>query len=118
MSKGAARPADATQTPSPDPTALPDTPDVRAPESGNRADVASYAPVQQSPAEQVIFQRRRPQVVLATKALTVKVNVPVYKVIKNHGTNVGKSNQDIFTEALAMYMQVYGLKVESQDENA
>lgn len=47
---------------------------------------------------------------MATKSLTVKVDLATYKKLKSHGVDAGgKTNQDIFTEALAMYFSAYKL---------
>jgi hypothetical protein len=47
----------------------------------------------------------RPFVPLPTKSMTVKVDIESYKKLKTHGMNVGKTSQDIFVEALALYFK-------------
>ena len=42
---------------------------------------------------------------LATKSMTVKIDEVSYKKLKTHGLNIGKTSQDIFVEALAMYFK-------------
>lgn len=45
---------------------------------------------------------------LATKSITVKVDLATYRKLKNHGLDAGnKTNQDIFIEALALYFKSY-----------
>lgn len=48
---------------------------------------------------------------MATKSLTVKVDLETYDKLKHHGVSAGgKTNQDIFIEALAMYFKAYKLR--------
>lgn len=48
---------------------------------------------------------------MATKSLTVKVDVATYGKLKAHGGALGgKTNQDIFIEALELYFKKYGIK--------
>jgi hypothetical protein len=48
---------------------------------------------------------------MATKSLTVKVDLATYTKLKAHGgAQGGKTNQDIFVEALGLYFQKYGIK--------
>jgi cytoskeletal protein RodZ len=42
---------------------------------------------------------------VATKSMTVKIDAISYKKLKNHGTDIGKTSQDIFVQALAMYFK-------------
>jgi hypothetical protein len=42
---------------------------------------------------------------LATKSMTVKVDVDTYKKLKSHGIAIDKTSQDIFVAALAMYFK-------------
>jgi hypothetical protein len=42
---------------------------------------------------------------LATKSMTVKVDVDTYKRLKSHGIVIDKTSQDIFVAALAMYFK-------------
>jgi hypothetical protein len=42
---------------------------------------------------------------LATKSMTVKVDVDTYKKLKSHGIVIDKTSQDIFVAALAMYFK-------------
>jgi len=47
---------------------------------------------------------------MATKSLTVKVDLATYKKLKSHGVDAGgKTNQDIFVESLSMYFKAYKL---------
>lgn len=48
---------------------------------------------------------------MATKSLTVKVDVTTYGKLKAHGGALGgKTNQDIFIEALNLYFKKYGIQ--------
>ena len=48
---------------------------------------------------------------MAIKSLTVKVDLATYTKLKAHGgAQGGKTNQDIFVEALGLYFQKYGIK--------
>lgn len=42
---------------------------------------------------------------LATKSMTVKIDEVSYKKLKGHGLNIGKTSQDIFVAALALYFK-------------
>lgn len=46
---------------------------------------------------------------LATKSMTVKVDVDTYKKLKSHGIAIDKTSQDIFVLALAMYFKAHKL---------
>lgn len=48
---------------------------------------------------------------MATKSLTVKIDLATYTKLKAHGgAQGGKTNQDIFVEALGLYFRKYGIK--------
>jgi hypothetical protein len=42
---------------------------------------------------------------MTTKSMTVKIDGVSYKKLKTHGLNLGKTSQDIFVEALALYFK-------------
>lgn len=106
--KGEAKPADATKP-------------IEAPAVAPVAQSASQlAPVAELP--KVIEPVRPSPVVpapavqpatmpMATKSLTVKVDVATYGKLKAHGGALGgKTNQDIFIEALGLYFKKYGIQ--------
>lgn len=47
---------------------------------------------------------------LPTKSLTVKVDLPTYTKLKTHGAQMGKTNQEIFIEALFLYFKKHSIK--------
>lgn len=94
--KGAAKPVDATK-----PIEAPTAPSPAAANEGVQ-DVQPPKTFIPTPVE--VAQP------MATKSLTVKVDLATYKKLKSHGVDAGgKTNQDIFTEALAMYFSAYKL---------
>lgn len=44
-----------------------------------------------------------PVIIGPTKSMTVKIDEVTYKKLKMHGVDSGRSSQDIFVEALALY---------------
>lgn len=105
--KGEAKPADATK-----PIEAPAAPAQQsAPQSATAADQPKAAevvrPAQVAPAA-VVQPVAMP---MATKSLTVKVDVATYGKLKAHGGALGgKTNQDIFIEALGLYFKKYGIQ--------
>lgn len=105
--KGEAKPADATK-----PIEAPSTPSQQnAPqvlsvvEHSKASEVVR--PAQVAPAT-VVQPAAMP---MATKSLTVKVDVTTYGKLKAHGGALGgKTNQDIFIEALNLYFKKYGIQ--------
>jgi hypothetical protein len=52
-----------------------------------------------------------PAALLAMKNISVKVDIVTYKKLKRHGGDMdGKTNQAIFTEALALYFVKHNIK--------
>jgi hypothetical protein len=101
--KGEAKPADATKP-------------IEAPAVAPVAQSASQpAPVADQP-KVTETVRSAPAVQaatmpMATKSLTVKVDVATYGKLKAHGGALGgKTNQDIFIEALGLYFKKYGIQ--------
>lgn len=105
--KGEARPADATK-----PIEAPAAPTQQS------APQLSSAVEQPKAAEVVLPPQVAPTAVvqpaampMATKSLTVKVDVATYGKLKAHGGALGgKTNQDIFIEALGLYFKKYGIQ--------
>lgn len=96
-SKGDAKPADATKP-------------VEAPAAVQMPSQATPVSEQVKPVEAapVVQSTNLP---LATKSLTVKVDVATYGKLKAHGGALGgKTNQDIFIEALGLYFSKHGIK--------
>lgn len=107
VAKGDAKPADATkpieaqaapaQQGAPQPS-----PAVEQPKA---TEVVQSVPVATAPVGQPVAMP------MATKSLTVKVDFSTYGKLKAHGGAMGgKTNQDIFTEALKLYFKEYGIK--------
>jgi hypothetical protein len=46
-----------------------------------------------------------PVIVGPTKSMTVKIDEVTYKKLKMHGVDSGRSSQDIFVDALALYFK-------------
>jgi hypothetical protein len=66
--------------------------------------LAAIEPQQNQEAEKPVANGMQ----LATKSITVKVDLATYKKLKTHGLDArNKTNQDIFTEALALYFKAY-----------
>lgn len=61
----------------------------------------------ESVAESVVQVQKESPKLLATKSMTVKIDEVSYKKLKTHGLHLGKTSQDIFVEALAMYFKVH-----------
>ena len=105
--KGEAKPADATKP-------------IEAPAVPVQQSTPQPAPaVEQPKASEVVRPDQvapasvvQPSAVpMATKSLTVKVDVATYGKLKAHGGALGgKTNQDIFIEALKLYFKEYGIK--------
>lgn len=111
VSKGAAKPADATR-----PSEKFEPQNLSAPPTVIQPTVQeSLRPVAEGAASQPTFNQQKsieqmvkPSSNLGTKSLTVKVDGTTYVKLKEHGfKSGGKTNQDIFTEALAMYFEAY-----------
>ena len=105
--KGEAKPADATK-PIEAPAAAPQqsapqpAPAVEQPKTAEVVRPAQVAPAA------VVQPAALP---MATKSLTVKVDVATYGKLKAHGGALGgKTNQDIFIEALDLYFKKYGIQ--------
>lgn len=104
--KGAAKPADATKPIDP-PVASPSAavllPAIPT-EQAISADQMTQVPAA------VIEMPSLSNMPMATKSLTVKVDVTTYGKLKAHGGALGgKTNQDIFIEALGLYFKKYGI---------
>lgn len=96
VAKGAAKPVDATK-----PIAEVVAPAISITEEKSQ----EVLPIKVQPPTSI-----EAVVPMATKSLTVKVNLATYKKLKSHGVDAGgKTNQDIFVEALAMYFKAYNL---------
>lgn len=105
--KGAAKPADATKP-------------IDPPVASQVAVVSPPAVLSEQPktADQVtpvpadaIEMPQPANMPMATKSLTVKVDLTTYTKLKAHGgAQGGKTNQDIFVEALALYFKKYGIQ--------
>lgn len=104
--KGAAKPADATRP-------------IDSPVAPVAAVMPPAIPAQQpKPAEQLtqapaatIDMPQPANMPMATKSLTVKVDLTTYTKLKAHGgAQGGKTNQDIFVEALTLYFKKYGIQ--------
>jgi hypothetical protein len=123
VSKGAAKPADATKPAVPPVEAAPEA--KAKPQAPAEPVVASVvvpaavvaptpptvAPVVPSVSAVPAQVPQEAYSAVATKSLTVKVDLPTYTKLKTHGLAAGgKTNQDIFTEALTMYFKAYGIK--------
>lgn len=69
---------------------------IGSPESSSlpKAEAASYI-------EPAVVERNLP-----TKSMTVKIDEVSYKKLKTHGLHIGKTSQDIFVAALALYFKV------------
>lgn len=114
VSKGAAKPADATRAPEEvvdtgilAPRATEPTQPAVENRSSAKLDTSSASSDQQLPAA------KKQQVVNAvgTKSITVKVDGKTYDKLTTHGFNSGrKTNQAIFTEALGLYFEKYEIK--------
>ena len=100
--KGTAKPADATKPL--DPQAASPTAPLEQPPSVES--VAQAAPAAVIPTTPLVVNMP-----MATKSLTVKVDLATYTKLKAHGGALGgKTNQDIFVEALALYFKKYGIQ--------
>ena len=100
--KGTAKPADATKPIDPQAASL--TAPLEQPTSTES--VMQEAPVAVIPTTPLVVNMP-----MATKSLTVKVDLATYTKLKAHGGALGgKTNQDIFVEALALYFNKYGIK--------
>ena len=100
--KGTAKPADATKPI--DPQAASPTAPLEQPTSVES--VAQEAPAAVIPTTPLVVNMP-----MATKSLTVKVDLATYTKLKAHGGALGgKTNQDIFVEALALYFKKYGIQ--------
>lgn len=101
--KGTAKPADATKPI--DPQAVSPTAPLEQPTTSTES-VMQEAPVAVIPATPLVVNMP-----MATKSLTVKVDLATYTKLKAHGGALGgKTNQDIFVEALALYFKKYGIQ--------
>jgi len=101
--KGAAKPADATRPIDP-PVAAVMPPAIPA----QQPKIAEQ--VTQAPAATIDIPQPA-NIPMATKSLTVKVDLTTYTKLKAHGgAQGGKTNQDIFVEALALYFKKYGIQ--------
>lgn len=107
--KGQARPVDATKPVIP----------AAAPQTATEPLAAASSPQPPRPAEKeptmapAVTNPVPPaaNLPMATKSLTVKVDLATYTKLKAHGgAQGGKTNQDIFVEALGLYFQKYGIK--------
>jgi hypothetical protein len=92
--KGQAKPTNLTETPLP--VALPAT-DPSMIESVTHSVAAQNFPN--------AIENTEPSPTLATKSMTVKVDVATYKRLKSHGIAIDKTSQDIFVAALALYFK-------------
>ena len=102
--KGAAKPVDATK---------PVAAAVDSPNTKQESSTASSKPADAiSETSQNSVSTVPPQnIPMATKSLTVKVDLTTYIKLKAHGgAQGGKTNQDIFVEALELYFQKYNIK--------
>lgn len=105
--KGAAKPADATKPIDP-PVASPSAAAVPLPAIPTEQAIPADQMTQISAA--VIEMPSQSNMPMATKSLTVKVDVTTYGKLKAHGGALGgKTNQDIFIEALGLYFKKYGI---------
>jgi hypothetical protein len=78
------------------------TPQHQQPESKPKAEKNDTMPAAQSPVTEVA------QGAAMAKSITVKVDGLTYRKLKQHGLDMGnKTNQDIFTEALALYFKAH-----------
>lgn len=103
VQKGEAKPIGTADPPKPSPeqTALiPEEPTQLIPEE------TPVSPIPKTEAKPLPSQA----VPLPTKSLTVKVDLPTYTKLKTHGAQVGKTNQEIFIEALFLYFKKHGIK--------
>ncbi len=107
-SKGEAKPSDATKpVESPLGVAVEQVPPLSLPAEGESNAAAMASPIQQASA----LVGQPANLPMATKSLTVKVDVATYGKLKAHGGALGgKTNQDIFIEALVLYFNKYGVK--------
>lgn len=104
--KGEAKPADATKPieapAAPSPQSAPQPAAVEQPKTAEVVRPAQVVPAT------VVQPAAMP---MATKSLTVKVDVATYGKLKAHGGALGgKTNQDIFIEALGLYFKKYGIQ--------
>jgi hypothetical protein len=77
-------------------------PQSQQPESRPKAEKHDQMPATQPPVAEVS------QGATMAKSITVKVDGLTYKKLKQHGLDMGnKTNQDIFTEALALYFKAH-----------
>jgi hypothetical protein len=77
-------------------------PQSQQPESRPKAEKPDQMPAAQPPVAEVS------QGATMAKSITVKVDGLTYKKLKQHGLDMGnKTNQDIFTEALALYFKAH-----------
>ena len=58
-----------------------------------------------APAPRVKRDEVAPVIVGPTKSMTVKIDEVTYKKLKMHGLDSGRSSQDIFVDALALYFK-------------
>lgn len=99
--KGQAKPVDATK---------PVNPPVET-QKTVEPQTMKTSPKQPNPVEPEVAFAPVANIPMATKSLTVKVDLATYTKLKAHGgAQGGKTNQDIFVEALGLYFQKYGIK--------
>ena len=113
ITKGSARPAtESTAVPPPNAGTVPLSQAVTmqlpvaeveelADKAGEPKVVVPSNPVPRAKREDVL-----PVTIGPTKSMTVKIDEVTYKKLKMHGVDSGRSSQDIFVDALALYFKV------------
>jgi hypothetical protein len=111
--KGSARPTmEATAVPPPAANAVPlsqaetmQLPVAELQDPVDKSKEAKVVAVRVAPAPRVKRDDELPVIVGPTKSMTVKIDEVTYKKLKMHGVDSGRSSQDIFVDALALYFK-------------
>ena len=113
ITKGSARPAtESTAVPPPAADAVPlsqavtmQLPVVELQDPVDTSKETKVVAAAIAPAPRVKRDDVAPVIVGPTKSMTVKIDEVTYKKLKMHGVDSGRSSQDIFVDALALYFK-------------